>query len=167
MPNPLEDLAPKPYKNEESLFRGVTMALQVFGRCLQPLAIFRVHYQLSPDLGEYEEAHPGWVLTVKLEGFGDLKLNEAADRVNVDELNPQAIFAKDWQARGATIQAAGEDLRKAISAALEDVLSQRRADVVTAEQALTALKSGVSPEDIWGDPAEAEASLEKAVSVGD
>ena len=166
MASPLEDLAPKPFKDVESLFRGIRSALEVWGK-IQGNAVLRVSFNLNTDMDGFEDTPSGWILTAKVEGFGDLTLEEGAERVNVDELNSTPLFSKEWEGRGATLQEAGEKLRQGATGALEQILTVRASEVALTEQTLTALRSGVTPEDLWGDPAQAEVSLEVAVSKPD
>jgi hypothetical protein len=158
-----EDLHRKPYNDTESLYQAVLWAMEAYGKCLHPKAVLRASLTLTPDTGEFG-GRPGWVLYAKLEGHGDITLDSAAERVEVKDLATEPIFTEHWEVKAQGIYLAGEELRKEVSASLDDFLTDKRAEVVSAEQALNALRSGVAPEDLWGDPTQSEIRLEQAVS---
>lgn len=157
------DLHRKPYNDTESLYQAVLWAMEAYGKCKHPQAVLRSSFLLTPDTREFG-GRPGWVGFAKLEGFGDINLDKAAERVKVEDLAQEPVFVERWESKAQTIYLVGEELRKEVSASLEGFLQQKQAEVVTAEQALNALRSGVAPEELWGDPAQAEVSLERAVT---
>lgn len=159
MSNPAEDLHRKPYNDTESLYQAVLWALEEYGRCKHPKAVLRTTFTLTPDPREFG-GRPGWVLTAKLEGFGDIPLAQGAERVNIEDIAPAREFTEQWEVKGQFIYLAGEELRKEVSAALDAFLQARQAEVVSAKQALDALRSGVDPEELWPEPEKAEATLE-------
>lgn len=159
MSNPAEDLHRKPYHDTEALYQAVLWALEEYGRCKHPRAVLRTSFTLTPDPKEFG-GRPGWVLMTKLEGFGDIPLAQGAERVNIEDIVPDPEFTEQWEGRGQTIYLAGEELRKEVAAALDAFLHARQAEVVSAKQALDALRSGVDPEELWPEPEKAERTLE-------
>lgn len=155
------DLHRKPYNDTESLFMAVLWAMETYGKCKYPKAVLRPTFNLTPDTREFG-GRPGWLLLAKLEGFGDITPKEA-EKVQVDDLATEPVFTEQWEVKGQIIYLAGEELRKRIAASLEDFLAERRAEVLSAEQAFNALQSGVAPDELWGEPVQAEVRMEKIV----
>lgn len=162
MTNPAEDLHRKPYTNTEDLFAGILWAMETYGKCKYPKGVIRPTFLFTPDPGEFG-GRPSWSLLAKLEVFGDITPAQGADRVQVQDLVTEPVATERWEVKERIIYLAGERLRVEISAALEDFLSEKRAEVISAEQALNALRLGVSPEALWPEPAQAEATLEAIV----
>jgi len=146
----------------ESLFNLLRQTLNTYGSVFDNVAVATVSFDVTPWDGEVDlEGVNGWRVVAECVGYNDLKEPEevgtAEDEDEVEEktkklleqVEPEQTFDESWVGTGETLVAALQVIRNGVQYALEEVVSQRRAEVAKADQALVTLRQGVVLEKMW------------------